>query len=58
MRGRAYGTIVYSVVSWRADANRLYNGLSIGIRIRTGRPCGIAPTGSRGDNIRLTPTEK
>lgn len=26
------------------DANRPYNGLSIGICIRTRRPCGVAPT--------------
>ena len=43
-RGRPYGTIVYSVVWWRVDANRLYNGLSFGIRTRTGRPCGSGAT--------------
>ncbi len=43
-RGRPYGIMVYSVVSWRADVIRPYNGLSIGIRIRAGRPCGVAPT--------------
>ena len=49
--------IEYHDVSWRADVILPYNGLSIGMRNCTGRPRGVAPTVSRGDNIRLTLTE-